>query len=1173
MPPQDGLRFLFDITDKISAKLAKIEAKATRSAAKIDKAFTRASKSQQANSAKAIASEQRRIVAVEKSHAKAINLLQRESDAFKRSMGRMAAAASVAFAAVAGKAIQMAGGYDLAMRSVQAKTGATGELMDRLSEQSREMGRTTVHSATEAARGQAFLAQAGFDVHEVLEALPATLALATSGELDLASAADIASNVLSGFRLETDQAARVADVLAKAADSSNTNVAQLGAALAKAAPSAAAAGWSLEETAAAIGKLSDAGIQGEEAGTALKTMMAKLAIDGGPAEKLMAKMGITVKDTTGQMLPLNDILTALAPHANDVGLQFELLGTRGGNAGLVLGAVAQDSRALTDELIDSAGWAQKNADIMGGGLWGAIKKIQSIIESAYISFGERFTPAIQLLAKVFGKLPSPIQEVVVVVGSLAGAMGGLMVMMPGVFGAITTLPGKLGKLTAAIRTTIFSTKGLTAAFKTAWRALMGPVGWVIAIAAATVGLYKFWKATNAPEKKLAKLEKRLMETNRRLMEFADTSPRLVEELGHQKDAIERQIAALKKSHPELERAEEDLAALADTSSDVVDALTPVPPIIIETGDAAAEAAVKLKPLTSNLSEFNRIQSDFHNLTATTIDQLMSSQGLVGGFQQAAAGAVLASTEIKTGLMTLPPAIKSVRVELDDTEQSSGNLDVTLASLAGQMGGAAGQSINLFNAMRQTNAELKEGEKGFSKMQMGAALVGGALQELAGEVDGVAGKILQGAANIASAFATGGPVAGAIAAAMEWFKAWGNLINEWFNGAQMRFNKLTNAVNDSLSAIREGTLTVEEAWGKATHWIGNEEGFERLRAISDMFIEAGLSAEEATAWATRFNAANKSQDATALKALLVEYEKIARQAEVLTAALAGVISAYDRAKKAGSDAYDKIYSAAIKSGVGQEEAVARATAAQEEASAKILAIEKAKFIRIARFEAALFEIRNGNALGATAAADKAASDTAKAWDISLAAVTKADDIAGQAMKESSKTTADKAIEDADRMAKDVQQLHEDLATKAIYEAERAADQAIIEAERLATGVRGELDKIPTNRMVTIDYFGQRTGTHGGVDDDPFGVEHRQHGGPVFAGRRYRVGERGPEDFIPSRSGRIEPNGSSGGGVDAKALAKAVADALHGTRVDVDGRQLGRLTIRHQPLAVAELGGRR
>ena len=85
--------------------------------------------------------------------------------------------------------------------------------------------------------------------------------------------------------------------------------------------------------------------------------------------------------------------------------------------------------------------------------------------------------------------------------------------------------------------------------------------------------------------------------------------------------------------------------------------------------------------------------------------------------------------------------------------------------------------------------------------------------------------------------------------------------------------------------------------------------------------------------------------------------------------------------------------------------------------------------------------------------------------------------------------------------------------------------------------------------------------------------RQHGGPVSAGRRYKVGEAGPEMFVPSQSGRIEPNGSSGGGASAKDLARAVAESLEGMAVNVDGRKLGRLTVRHQPLAVAELGGRR
>ena len=88
-----------------------------------------------------------------------------------------------------------------------------------------------------------------------------------------------------------------------------------------------------------------------------------------------------------------------------------------------------------------------------------------------------------------------------------------------------------------------------------------------------------------------------------------------------------------------------------------------------------------------------------------------------------------------------------------------------------------------------------------------------------------------------------------------------------------------------------------------------------------------------------------------------------------------------------------------------------------------------------------------------------------------------------------------------------------------------------------------------------------------------LDNMQHGGPVRSGRPYIVGEAGPEMFIPSSSGRIEPNGSSGGGVDPKALARAVADALEGVKMDVDGRDFGRLVVRHQPRAAAELGGRR
>ena len=496
MPSQDGLRFLFDVNDKITPKLAKITAKVLASQKKIDKAFTRASKSQETNTARAIAAKQRHIAVVNKAHKSAIALMKRESDAFKRSMTRLASAATVAFAAVAGKALSMAGGYDAAMRSVQAKTGATGDLMDRLSEQSREMGRTTVHSATEAARGQAFLAQAGFDANEVLSALPGTLALATAGELGLADAADIASNVLTGFALNVSEADRVADVLALTAQSSNTNVQQMGDAMKFAAAVAAAAEVDFEEAAAAIGLLANAGFQGESGGTALRGAMSKLLNPTKAAQKILDKLGISAVTSTGALKPLHDIVGQFEQAGLTAGDAMKIFGQRAGPGMLAL--VSQGSDALVDltgGLKNAGGTAQKTADIMAGGLWGAMKNIASIVADAWIAFGKRLTPAVIAARDIFAKLPAPISEVVVVTGSLVAMMGGLALISPQSFGALVQYPGKLVTLAKRI-------KGATAVqriFNAVLKA--NPIGLAVAaVAALAGGLYLLWKRHKSLQK-------------------------------------------------------------------------------------------------------------------------------------------------------------------------------------------------------------------------------------------------------------------------------------------------------------------------------------------------------------------------------------------------------------------------------------------------------------------------------------------------------------------------------------------------------------------------------------------------------------------------------------------------------------------------------------------------
>ena len=1047
MPNQDGIRFLFDIQDKISAKLIKIEAKAKASKKRIDKYFTQSSKAQEVSSlklaaieqrrvaaaqsnstklaaieqrrmaaaekaaaknavllkresdararfaAKAVAAEQRHAAAADKAHAKSLTRLKRQTEAFKRSMTRIASAATVAFAAIAGKALTMAGGYDKAMRSVQAKTGATGAFLEKLSAQSREMGRTTVHSATEAARGQAFLAQAGFDANEILEALPATLALATAGELDLASAADIASNVLSGFRLETEHTGRVTDVLAAIAAKTNTSVSQMGVALAKAAPAAAAAGWSLEQTAAAIGRLSDAGIQGEEAGTVLKTMLARLAAPTGKLEELMAATGISVKDTTGKMLPLNDIIAQLAPHADNTGLMFELLGTRGANAGLILGSLAKDDlQNLTAELENSKGAAQAMADTMGGGLWGSIKKIQSIVESAFISFGERLAPAVKKVADVFGGLPGPIQEVIVVTGSLAGAMGGLMLLMPQTFGSLVQFPGKLIHLANKINLVKVATVAMSLAQKAAAAAqwlinvamTANPIGLVIAAIALAVAAWIKWD------------------------DEIKTFLRLTW------DKLKKGFFAFK-------------GWVTEAFGVLKGWLDKIPtPILALMGPIGLVMAIfrkwdDIKDIARDV--YYGIKRWMSDKLGAIFDGIKRKIEAVTGFFSKMKYAIV-------GGSIIPDMVDAIGLEF------------------GRMGTVMEKEV-----------------------VTGADRVSSAFSSIGGAIGGVAGKVMGELKNIASAFAKGG-VAGAIMAGV------GSLVKG-----------------------------IAGLFGRARR--------KREKAAK----EARAAAEAAAARAAEIAAAQKSY-----------WDSVYGSA----------INAYDRASAAGVGAYDKIFLAALESGAGQEEAVAKATAAQLAASEKILAAEGEKFARIAAFEAALDAVRSGNAAVAGALARKAATETRVAWKTALSAVAEADKVTTATMKLSSTELTNHILADQRRAAKAQEAIRKSAAER--YQRENELRQ-------------------------------QRSNLHFGGMAGAEGFEGFQHGGQVQAGRPIIVGEGGPEMFIPSQRGRIEPNGSTGASIDPKALARAIKDALQDTSVEIDGRKFGRLSIRHQPLAVAELGGRR
>jgi len=280
-------------------------------------------------------------------------------------------------------------GFSQEMSTVGAISQATAEQFAQLEETAISLGTNTRFSATQAAEGMTFLARAGFETDEVLGSIEGTLQLAQAGALGLGEAADIASNVLKGMRLEVEETGRVVDVLAAAANSSNTTVSQLGQALKFVAPVAAGVGVSVEDTTAAISALSDAGLQASTAGTGLRRVLATLE-QGGPAlEGALRGTGVTLDDVKVSSVGLTTALENIGKAGIDTGTALQIFGQRGGPAFEVLRTAGGDIRTFADELRNAGGTAERVADAMDDNLQGSLLALKSAFEGVILRVGQQ----------------------------------------------------------------------------------------------------------------------------------------------------------------------------------------------------------------------------------------------------------------------------------------------------------------------------------------------------------------------------------------------------------------------------------------------------------------------------------------------------------------------------------------------------------------------------------------------------------------------------------------------------------------------------------------------------------------------------------------------------------------------------------------------------------------
>ena len=286
--------------------------------------------------------------------------------------------------------------FDDNMRAAGAVTNATSKELENMTEVAKKMGEETRYSASQSAEALKFLGMAGFTATMATEALPGVLNLAAAGGLDLATAADIATNVLTSFGMEVEDLAEVNDVLAKTFTSSNTDLIEFGEAFKMVGPIAKGVGGDFTDLSASIGMLGNAGIKGTMAGTALKNALDSLLAPTAKESALMADLslriggaGLQVKDAEGNFIGFTSIMEQLEKAGLKGDEALKAFGMRAGPAMVAL--LNQGSAGLIklkQDLDDAGGTADRIANQMEAGLGGAIRETISMLEGVKIALGD-----------------------------------------------------------------------------------------------------------------------------------------------------------------------------------------------------------------------------------------------------------------------------------------------------------------------------------------------------------------------------------------------------------------------------------------------------------------------------------------------------------------------------------------------------------------------------------------------------------------------------------------------------------------------------------------------------------------------------------------------------------------------------------------------------------------
>lgn len=424
-------------------------------------------------------------------------------------VGKKVTVVSTAVTAMGGAAVKTAADFESSMSQVQATMGITKDsmsevdgqsvnTMDTLSDLAKKMGSETAFSASECAEALNYLALAGYDTQEMCDTLPTVLNLAAAGNIDLASASDMVTDAMSALGMETSDADKMVDQMAKTASSTNTSVGQLGEGILTIGATAKSIKGDTAELNTALGILANNGIKGAEGGTHLRNVILSLQNPTDKAADALDALGVSVFDSEGNMRSLNDILGDLntsmdgmteEEKANIISKIFNKTDLSSVNA--LLANTGETWDELQTSIENSGGAAQQMADTQLDNLSGQLTILKSAVEGFAISIGETLMPMVKnIVAKIqsfvdwLNNLDEGTRQVIVKIGLFVAALGPVLVILGTVISKVGVTMQAFSKLGLKISGAVANAGGLSGVMGKLGTAIMGVNPVVLAVVAA-----------------------------------------------------------------------------------------------------------------------------------------------------------------------------------------------------------------------------------------------------------------------------------------------------------------------------------------------------------------------------------------------------------------------------------------------------------------------------------------------------------------------------------------------------------------------------------------------------------------------------------------------------------------------------------------------------------------